>query len=73
MVIRAIFPWCFTPELYAAKPEYIQSLADFVLSRPAQPLAAFIQQSNAVMAHDVRRSLAGSPRRRRSHSDVTTW
>jgi pimeloyl-ACP methyl ester carboxylesterase len=28
-------------------------LADFVLSRPAQPLAAFIQQSNAVIAHDV--------------------
>lgn len=53
MVIRAIFPWCFTPELYAAKPEYVQSLADFVLSRPTQPLAAFIQQSNAVMAHDV--------------------
>jgi pimeloyl-ACP methyl ester carboxylesterase len=53
MVIRAIFPWCFTPELYAAKPDYIQSLADFVLSRPAQPLAAFIQQSNAVIAHDA--------------------
>jgi pimeloyl-ACP methyl ester carboxylesterase len=56
-VIRAIFPWCFTPELYAAKPDYIQSLADFVLSRPAQPLAAFIQQSNAVIAHDVEAQL----------------
>jgi pimeloyl-ACP methyl ester carboxylesterase len=33
MVVRAIFPWCFTPELYAAKPEYIQSVADFVRSR----------------------------------------
>ena len=22
MVILSIFPWCFTPELYAAKPEY---------------------------------------------------
>jgi len=31
--IRGIFPSCFTPELYAAKPEYIQSLADFVRSR----------------------------------------
>ena len=41
MVILAIFPWCFTPELYAAKPDYIQSLADFVRSRPAQPLASF--------------------------------
>src|SRR5229473_7435528 len=53
MTILAIFPWCFTPELYAAKPDYIQSLADFVRSRPAQPLAAFIQQSNAVIAHDA--------------------
>jgi 3-oxoadipate enol-lactonase len=53
MVVLGIFPWCFTPELYAAKPEYIQSLADFVRGRPAQPLAAFIQQSNAVIAHDV--------------------
>ena len=53
MVIQGIFPWCFTPELYAAKPEYIQSLADFVRGRPAQPLAAFLQQSNAVIAHDV--------------------
>ena len=58
MVIRAIFPWCFTPELYAAKPEYIQSLADFVLSRPVGPLAAFIQQSNAVIAHDVEAGLS---------------
>jgi 3-oxoadipate enol-lactonase len=53
MVILGIFPWCFTPELYAAKPEYIQSLADFVRSRPAQPLGAFVQASNAVIAHDV--------------------
>jgi pimeloyl-ACP methyl ester carboxylesterase len=53
MVILGIFPWCFTPELYAAKPEYIKSLADFVRSRPAQPLAAFLQQSNAVLAHDA--------------------
>ena len=53
MVILSIFPWCFTPELFAAKPDYIQSLAGFVRSRPAQPLAAFIQQSNAVIAHDV--------------------
>lgn len=53
MVILGIFPWCLTPELYAAKPDHIKSLADFVRSRPAQPLAAFIQQSNAVIAHDV--------------------
>ena len=57
MVIRAIFPWCLTPELYAAKPDYIQSLSNFVLSRPAQPLAAFIEQSNAAIAHDAEAQL----------------
>jgi pimeloyl-ACP methyl ester carboxylesterase len=57
MVIQSIFPWCFTPELYAAKPEYIQSLADFVRNRPAQPLVAFLQESNAVIAHDVEEQL----------------
>lgn len=53
MVIQSIFPWCFTPELYAAKPDYIQSLAAFVRGRPAQPVDAFIRQSNAVIAHDA--------------------
>ncbi len=57
MVILSIFPWCFTPELYAAKPDYIQSLADFVRGRPTQPLAAFLQQSNAVINHDVEAQL----------------
>src|SRR2546427_951342 len=28
MVIQGIFPWCFTPELYAQKPDYIQALSD---------------------------------------------
>jgi 3-oxoadipate enol-lactonase len=53
MIIQGIFPWCLTPELYAAKPDYIQALAGFVRSRPAQPLAAFLQQSNAVIGHDA--------------------
>jgi pimeloyl-ACP methyl ester carboxylesterase len=53
MVIRGIFLWCFTPELYAARPEYIDALAAFVRSRPAQPLAALMRQSNAVLAHDA--------------------
>jgi pimeloyl-ACP methyl ester carboxylesterase len=57
MVILALFPWCFTPELYAAKPDYIQSLAAFVRSRPAQSLASFLQQSNAVIAHDAEAQL----------------
>jgi pimeloyl-ACP methyl ester carboxylesterase len=58
MVIQGIFPWCFTPELYAAKPEYIDSLAAFVRGRPAQPLDAFLRQSNAVIAHDAVAALA---------------
>ena len=53
MVIQGIFPWCFTPELYAAKPDYIEALASFVRGRPAQPLAAFLQQSAAVIGHDA--------------------
>ena len=57
MVIQGIFPWCFTPELYAEKPDYIKALADFVRGRPAQPLDAFIRQSNAVIAHDVEAQL----------------
>jgi len=57
-VIKGIFPWCFTPDLYAEKPEYIQSLADFVRSRPAPSLTAFLEQSNAVIAHDAEAQLA---------------
>jgi len=53
MTIQNIFPWCFMPELYAERPDYIQSLSDFVRSRPAQTVADFILQSNAVIAHDV--------------------
>ena len=53
MIVQGIFPCCFTPELYAAKPEYIDQLAAFVRSRPEQPLDAFIRQSNAVIAHDA--------------------
>jgi pimeloyl-ACP methyl ester carboxylesterase len=51
--VRAIFPWCFTPELYAERPDFVESLAAFVRSRPPQAVADFIQQSNAVLAHDV--------------------
>ena len=53
MTIQAIFPWCFTPDLYAAKPDYIESLAGFVRSRPAQSIESFLEQSNAVLGHDV--------------------
>ena len=53
LIVSGIFPWCFTPELYAAKPEFVRSLGDFVRSRPVQPVEAFLRQSNAVLAHDV--------------------
>lgn len=57
-LIRAMFPWCFTPELYSAKPQYIQSLADFVRSRPTQSVASFLRQSNAVITHNVETQLS---------------
>jgi len=57
MAIQNIFPWCFTPELYAERPDYLQSLSDFVRSRPAQTIADFILQSNAVIDHDVEEQL----------------
>jgi 3-oxoadipate enol-lactonase len=53
MVIQGIFPWCFTPGLYAAKPEYIDGLADFVRGRPMPPVDAFLRQSAAVLSHDA--------------------
>jgi len=52
-VIQAIFPLCFTPEMYVSRPEFADTLADFVRSRPAQPLDAFLAQTEAAMAHDV--------------------
>ena len=57
MIIQGIFPWCFTPQLYAAKPDYVDQLAAFVRGRPAQPLEAFLRQSDAVIAHDAQSQL----------------
>jgi len=57
MVINGIFPWCFTPELYAARPEYVESLAEFVRGRPMPPVDAFLRQSEAVLTHDAREAL----------------
>ncbi len=53
MVIQGIFPWCFTPELYAQKPDTLQALCDFVRSRPKQPVDAFLREAGAVIAHDA--------------------
>jgi pimeloyl-ACP methyl ester carboxylesterase len=58
MIIQGIFPWCFTPELYAAKPDYIDQLAAFVRGRPKQPLDAFMNQSGVVINHDGLSTLA---------------
>lgn len=57
MVISGIFPWCLTPNLYATKYEHVQALSDFVRSRPPMSVEAFMQQSNAVIAHDVQSQL----------------
>jgi pimeloyl-ACP methyl ester carboxylesterase len=57
-VIQAIFPLCFTPEMYVSRPEFADSLADFVRSRPAQPLDAFLAQTDAAMAHDASPALS---------------
>jgi pimeloyl-ACP methyl ester carboxylesterase len=58
MIIQGIFPWCFTPEMYAARADYVDSLAEFVRGRPMPPVDAFIRQSGAVLAHDATSVLA---------------
>jgi pimeloyl-ACP methyl ester carboxylesterase len=57
VVIQGIFPWCFTPEMYVDRPEFVDTLADFVRSRPAQPVDAFLAQTDAVIAHDASAAL----------------
>jgi 3-oxoadipate enol-lactonase len=57
VITQGIFPWCFTIDLYVKQPEAIQGLAEFVRSRPAQPVEAFLLQSDAVLAHDVEGAL----------------
>jgi 3-oxoadipate enol-lactonase len=57
VVIQGIFPWCFTPEMYAARAEVVDTLAAFVRSRPAQPMDAFLAQIEAVIAHDASAAL----------------
>jgi pimeloyl-ACP methyl ester carboxylesterase len=61
MVIAGIFPWCFTPELYATRPEYVESLAEFVRSRPMPTVDAFVRQSAAVLTHDATAVLGAIP------------
>jgi pimeloyl-ACP methyl ester carboxylesterase len=62
-VIQGIFPLVFTPELYVGSPETIEGIADFVRSRPAQPLDAFLAQADAAVGHDAKEALGdiGAP------------
>ena len=53
VVIQAIFPWCFTHDMYVKRPEFVDTLVGFVRSRPAQPLDAFLAQTDAA-AHGGR-------------------
>jgi pimeloyl-ACP methyl ester carboxylesterase len=53
MIIQGIFPWCFTPEMYASRPEYVDALAEFVRGRPIPPVDVFLRQSDAVLSHDA--------------------
>jgi pimeloyl-ACP methyl ester carboxylesterase len=53
VVIQGLFPWCFTPAMYNDRPEFVSTLIDFVRSRPAQPVEAFLAQTDAVLAHDA--------------------
>jgi pimeloyl-ACP methyl ester carboxylesterase len=54
VVIQSIFPLCFTPEMYVDRPEFVDTLDGFVRSRPAQPVDAFLAQTDAVLAHDAK-------------------
>jgi 3-oxoadipate enol-lactonase len=58
VVIQAIFPWCFTPEMYVERPEFVDVLVDFVRGRPTQPVDAFSAQIDAVVAHDATAELS---------------
>ncbi len=39
--------------MYVERPEFVDTLVDFVRSRPAQPVDAFLAQTEAAMAHDA--------------------
>jgi len=53
LVIQGLFPWCFTPALYAERPELVAGLEEFVRGRPPQPVDAFLLQSEALLGHDA--------------------
>src|SRR5262249_19701405 len=49
LVIQGLFPWCFTPAMYAETPELVAGLEAFVRGRPPQPVEAFLHQSEAIL------------------------
>ena len=73
MAIKGIFPWCLTPELYAARPEYVDSLAEFVRGLLMPPVDAFLRQSGAVLDHDAREVLGSIQAPTQLTFGRTTW
>jgi pimeloyl-ACP methyl ester carboxylesterase len=53
VVVQSVFPLCFTPEMYTERPEFVDTLVDFVRGRPAQPVDAFLAQIEAAIGHDA--------------------
>ena len=75
MVVQGIFPWCFTPELYAQKPDYIQTRSDFAraawrsaLQKPKRPKRCWSNMI-AICATQIRKPRPG---RRMSTSRAST-
>jgi 3-oxoadipate enol-lactonase len=58
VVIQGLFPWCFTPEMYVERPEFVDALVEFVRGRPAQRTDGFLAQLDAVVAHDASGALS---------------
>ena len=52
-MVEGVFPWVFTPEMYAERPEVLEQFAEVVRTRPSQPLEGFMAQSQAVLDHDA--------------------
>jgi 3-oxoadipate enol-lactonase len=56
-VVMGVLPWYLSHDLYTAQPDFVASLTDFVRSRPAQPVEAFLAASDALLAHDAEAQL----------------
>ena len=52
-VVEGIFPWVFTPEMYAERPDVLAGFGEIVHARPAQSRAGFTAQSQSVIDHDA--------------------